>query len=105
MLIIWNFSFLYHKTQFCSYAIHIMTHLHLANDSWNLNILKLYFQISQFLNYECYSNVDGRLLPFQFFSYQNLSIRRIFILVLYKFDFGVLKIKNPLLKRKFNLLN
>jgi len=42
-----NLYFLYHKPQLCSYAIHIMTHLHLVNDSWNLNILKLYFKFKQ----------------------------------------------------------
>jgi hypothetical protein len=45
MIIILNFIFLYHKPQFCSYVMHIMTHLHLANDFWNLNIVKLYFKI------------------------------------------------------------
>jgi hypothetical protein len=49
-----------------------MTHLHLTNDSWNLNSPKLYFeflkfQIPQFLNYEHFSYVDGRLSSFQNF--------------------------------------
>jgi hypothetical protein len=34
MLTILSFSFLSHKPQLCSYVIHIMTHLHLKNDSW-----------------------------------------------------------------------
>ncbi len=54
-----SFSFLYHKPQLCSYVIHIMTHLHLANDYWNLKFPKLYFeflmfQVSQIFNYECF---------------------------------------------------
>jgi hypothetical protein len=58
MLNILSFKFLFHKSQLCSYVIHIITHLHLANDFRNLNILKLYFeflkkfQIPQFLIYE-----------------------------------------------------
>jgi hypothetical protein len=39
-----SFSFLYHKQNICSYVIHIMTYLHLANDFWKLKILKLYFE-------------------------------------------------------------
>jgi hypothetical protein len=45
MIIILSFIFLYHKPQFYSYVIHIMTHLHLTNDFLNLNILELYFEI------------------------------------------------------------
>jgi hypothetical protein len=44
MIITLSFNFLYHKSKLCSYVIQIMTHLHLANDSWNLKFLKLYFE-------------------------------------------------------------
>jgi hypothetical protein len=44
MLTTLSFKFFYYKSQLCSYVIHIMTHLHIANDSRNLNILKLYFE-------------------------------------------------------------
>jgi len=40
-----------------------------------------------------------------FFSHQNLFIQKFLSLVLYKFDFLVLKFKSPLLKPKLNLLD
>jgi hypothetical protein len=105
-----NISFLYHKPWLCSYVIHIMTHLHLANDFWNLNILKLYFEFLKIssitiLKLECFSCVNGRLSPFQKNSHHNLFIKRILSLVFYKTNFGVLKFKSPLLKLNLNLLN
>jgi hypothetical protein len=49
------------------------------------------FQMPQFFNYECISYVNGRLSSFQKKAYQNLLIKKVFNLVLYKIDFGVLK--------------
>jgi hypothetical protein len=49
--------------------------------------------------------MDSRLSSFQKTSHQNLFIEKVFSLVLYKIDFGVLKYKSPLLKPKLNLLN
>jgi hypothetical protein len=61
-----SFSFLYYKPKLCSYVTHIMTHLHLANKSWILNILKFYFEILNISNnYDFFSYVDGRLSSFQ----------------------------------------
>jgi len=110
MLTTLNFSFLYPKPQLCSYVICIMTHLHLANDFKNLNILKSYLelrksQVPQSLNYECISNLDGTLSSFQKNSHQHFFIKRILSLMLYKIDFLVLKFKSLLLKPKLNLLN
>jgi hypothetical protein len=110
MIITLSFSFSYHKPQLCSYVIHIMTHLHLANDSWNLNALKLYFELKTFsnttiFNYECFSYVHDRLSSFQFFAHQFLFINKVFSLVLYKINFWVLKFKSPWWKPIFNLLN
>jgi hypothetical protein len=102
------FIFLYHKPKLCSYVIHIMTHLHLANDFWNLEILKLYFEFlkissTTIFNYECFSYVDGRLSSFQKNPIRIFLLKEFFSLMLYKTDFGVLKF--PLLKPKLILLN
>jgi hypothetical protein len=72
MIIILSFSFLCHKSQLCSYVIHIMTHLHLANDL-KFEHLEIIFWIHKnfnyhnFLDYGCFSYVDGRLSSFQNF--------------------------------------
>jgi len=109
MISILTFIFFYHKPQFFSYFIHIITHLHLTNDSWNLNILKLHFEFLNFqvpqFNYEWLLRVHGRLPSFSFFFHQNFFIKKFLSLVLYKFDFLVLKFKSPLLKPKLNLLD
>jgi hypothetical protein len=81
-LITLNFIFLYHKPQLCLYVIQIMTHLHIVNDYWNLNILKLYFEFLEtssttFLNYECFSYVNGRLSSFQKKSYQKNLLKNL----------------------------
>jgi hypothetical protein len=104
------FSFLYHKAQLCSYINHIMTHLHIANDSWNLNILNLYLEFlkissNTILNYECFLNLDARLDHHFILSHQIFFIKRSLSLVLYKIDFRVLKFKSLLLNPKLNLLN
>ncbi len=40
--------FLYHKPKLCSYIIHILIHLHLANDLKILKFLKLYLKFLKF---------------------------------------------------------
>jgi hypothetical protein len=72
--------FLYHKPKICAYVIHIMIHLHLANDFWNLKFLKLY-QI------------------FKNFKYQFFLIMNIFLMWIVGYHhFKKIPIKIPLLK-------
>jgi hypothetical protein len=106
---IFIFSFLYHKPQLCSNVMQIMAHLHLANDSWNLKILKLHFEFLKIssttnFNYECFSYVNNRLSSFQKKSHQNSFIKNVLTVVFYKTDIGVLKFKNHLLNPKLNLV-
>jgi hypothetical protein len=89
MLTILGFSFLYHKPQLCSFVNHIMTHLHIANDFKNLNILNLYLEFlkissNTILNYECFLNLDARLDHRFIFSHQIFFIKRSLRVVLYK---------------------
>jgi len=51
MIINLNFNVLYHKSQFCSYVIHIMTHLHLANDFLKFEHFKIIFWIFEIFKY------------------------------------------------------
>jgi hypothetical protein len=87
-----------------------MPHLHLENDYWIGNfwnyILNFFkFQVPQIFNYDSFSYVDGRSSSFQKTSNQKKIIKRIFNLVFYKFNFGVLTFNSPLLQPKLNLLN
>jgi hypothetical protein len=70
----------------------------------NFNYILSFFKFQVpywFLNYECFSYVDGRLSSFHFFSHQNFFIKRILInLELYKnWIFGV-KVQKSFTKTK-----
>jgi hypothetical protein len=106
MLTTLNFQFLYHKPQLCSYFTHIMTHLHLANDFWNLNILKLYFEFQKkstttilklWMFFICASWMVV-CHHFNFFPSKFLYLKSPWPSA----DFGVLTFKSPSLKSKFN---
>jgi len=58
-----------------------MTHLDLANDSWNLNILKLYFEILnlKYHNFVIMSVFHMWMVGYKFF-YQNLFNKKVFSL-------------------------
>jgi hypothetical protein len=104
-----SFNFLYYKPKLCSYVIHIMTHLHLANDFWNLKFLKWYFEflrISSIKIFQLWILFICRwsVINISIFSHQFFFVKRVFRLVLYNIDFGVFKFKSFLLKPKMKLL-
>ncbi len=108
MIFILTFNLFYHKPQCFSYVIHIITHLHLTNDYWNLNILKLYFEFLKFSSTTIMSDFCVWMVGYHhlaFFPHQNFLLKKFLSRVLYKFDFLVLKLKSLLLKLKLNLLD
>ncbi len=105
MIIVLSFSLLCHKPQLCSYGIHIMTNLHLANDSWNLNILKFYFEFLKIWNtIFLIMNVFHMWMVgyhhFNFFLISILFIKRVLSLMFYKFWFWGVKVQKSFTKAK-----
>jgi hypothetical protein len=87
-----------------------MTHLILANNSWNLKIENYVFnlkkiQVPQFFNMIFFLMWMVGYHHFNFFSHQFFFIKRILSLECYKTDSLVLEFKSLLLKLKLNWLN